>query len=113
MDKKQVRINQDETKSLLSGRTAQTAKSSKKKMNPAQMKEEKELRKRKSKFNNTTRWLPDSAFQTYFGVPAFHLYGRSNVNPVAGGINYGDNMLTHNINAESGANPPLYQQVYD
>lgn len=22
-------------------------------------------------------------------------------------------MLTHNINAESGANPPLYQQVYD
>jgi hypothetical protein len=28
-------------------------------------------------------------------------------------MNYGDNMLTHNINAESGANPPLYQQVYD
>ncbi len=112
-DKKQVRINYDETKSALSGRTAQTAKSSKKKMTPAQKKAQKELKKRKSEFDNTTRWLPDSAFQTYFGIPAFHLYGRANVNPAVGGINYGENMLTHNINAESGANPPLYQQVYD
>jgi hypothetical protein len=30
-----------------------------------------------------------------------------------GGINYGQNCLTHNINAECGENPPLYQQVYD
>ena len=71
------------------------------------------MKKRKSDFNNTTRWLPDSAFTTYFGKPAFHAYGKGNVNPTVGGVNYGQNMLSHNINAESGENPPLYQQVYN
>ena len=67
------------------------------------------LAKKKSAFNNTTRWLPDSAFTTYFGKPAFHPYGNGNTKPTAGGVNYGHNMLTHNINAECGENPPLYQ----
>lgn len=71
------------------------------------------MKKKKSQFDNTTRWLPDSAFTTYFGVPAFHLYGRANTNPTTGGVNYGDSMLTHNINAESGANPPMFQQCYE
>ena len=72
-----------------------------------------EMKKRKSDFLNTTRWLPDSSFTTYFGKPAFHAYGKGNVNPTQGGVNYGQNLLTHNINAECGDNPPLYQQVYD
>jgi hypothetical protein len=60
------------------------------------------LKKRRSEFVNTTRWLPDSAFTTYFGKPAFHAYGRGNTQPAVGGINYGDALLTHNINPESG-----------
>jgi len=39
--------------------------------------------------NSTTRWLPDSAFTTYFGKPAFHLYGKGNTNPAVGGNVYG------------------------
>lgn len=71
------------------------------------------MHRRKSNFNNTTRWLADSAFTTYFGKPAFHPYGRANTNPTVGGISYGHNMLSHNINAECGDNPPVFQQVYD
>lgn len=85
----------------------------KRKMTPAERKSANEMKKRKSEFLNTTRWLPDSSFTTYFGKPAFHSYGKGNTNPTVGGINYGQNMLSHNINAECGENPPLYQQVYD
>lgn len=82
-------------------------------MSEAERKAAAAMKKRKSTFNNTTRWLPDSSFTTYFGKPAFHTYGKGNVQPTVGGINYGQNLLTHNINAECGDNPPLYQQVYD
>ena len=94
---------------------AQSARTSmkKRKMTPAERKAAAEMKKRKSEFLNTTRWLPDSAFTTYFGKPAFHPYGKGNINPTVGGVNYGHNLLTHNINAECGDNPPLYQQVYD
>ena len=78
-------------------------------MTPAERKAANEMKKRKSEFLNTTRWLPDSSFTTYFGKPAFHSYGKGNVNPTVGGVNYGHNLLTHNINAECGENPPLYQ----
>ena len=37
----------------------------------------------------TTRWLPNSAFQTYFGKPAFENYGMGNINPPTGGLVYG------------------------
>ena len=82
-------------------------------MTPAERKAAAEMKKRKSDFLNTTRWLPDSSFTTYFGKPAFHPYGKGNVAPTVGGVNYGHNLLTHNINAECGDNPPLYQQVYN
>lgn len=91
----------------MSGKTSQTART-KNRVSTAEQKLAKELKKKKSQFDNTTRWLPDSSFTTYYGIPAFHLYGRANTNPTIGGVNYGDNMLTHNINAESGLNPPLY-----
>ncbi|CAI2363212.1 unnamed protein product [Moneuplotes crassus] len=58
------------------------------------------------------RWLPDSAYQSYFGRPAFHCYGRDNTVPSYGGHVYGDYMLTHNVNPEHGENMPKYQQVY-
>ena len=71
------------------------------------------MNKRVKELNSTTRWLPDSAFTTYFGKPAFHLYGKGNTEPTVGGNVYGHYMLTHNINAECGDHPPQYQQVYD
>ncbi len=71
------------------------------------------MKKRLNTLNSTTRWLPDSAFTTYFGKPAFHAYGKGNINPSVGGSIYGHYLLTHNINAECGAHPPEYQQVYD
>lgn len=58
------------------------------------------------------RWLPDSAYQSYFGKPAFHAYGKGNTNPTVGGHIYGHYMLSHNVNPEHGQNNPKYQQVY-
>lgn len=110
-EKKTVKIFQDQ-QSCRSGTTTRTDKS-KVKMTKAERKAAAEMKKRRSTFLNTTRWLADSAFTTYFGKPAFHTYGRGNTDPAVGGINYGHAMLTHNINAECGDNPPLYQQVYD
>ena len=74
--------------------------------------EQREMNKRRSQFNNTTRWLSDSAFTTYFGKPAFHTYGRGNTRPTVGGCMYGQTLLSHNINAECGAFPPPFEQVY-
>lgn len=63
-------------------------------------------------FYYTTRWLPNSAFTTYFGKPAFENYGYGNTNPVYGGLFYGNYMLTHNINPIDGENKPETKQVY-
>jgi len=51
--------------------------------------------------------MADSALTTYFGKPAFHAYGNSNINPAQGGLIYGDYLKTHNINPHSGDNNPL------
>lgn len=59
-----------------------------------------------NKFTETTRWLPDSAFTTYFGKPAFHAYGMGNTNPTYGGPIYGNYLLSHSINPECGTNKP-------
>jgi hypothetical protein len=58
------------------------------------------------------RWLPDSAYQSYFGKPAFHTYGKNNTKPTSGGVVYGQYLLSHNVNPEHGANKPKYQQTY-
>lgn len=71
--------------------------------------EEKALKKKVSEINSTTRWLPDSAFTTYFGKPAFHAYGKGNTNPV----DTTQAFLTHNINGVSGKQFVKYQQVYN
>lgn len=67
---------------------------------------------RLKKFYNTTRWLPNSAFTTFFGKPAFENYGYGNTNPVYGGLFYGNYMLSHNINPVDGENIPEFKQVY-
>lgn len=58
------------------------------------------------------RLLPNSAYTTYFGKPAFHAYGNGNTKPTNGGLSYGQYMKTHNINPHSGDNNPEYVQVY-
>ena len=68
---------------------------------------------RLKKLNQTTRWLPNSAFKTYFGKPIFANYGMGNVNPAYGGLMYGDYMKTHNIAPHEGSNNPQTQQVYE
>lgn len=65
------------------------------------------------KLKQTTRWLPNSAFKTYFGKPVFANYGQGNVNPAYGGLMYGDYMKTHNIAPHEGSNNPSTQQVYE
>ena len=60
------------------------------------------MKKRLAEIHSTTRWLPDTAFTTYFGKPAFHTYGKGNTAPVVGGTVYGNYMLSHNVNPESG-----------
>jgi hypothetical protein len=67
---------------------------------------------RLKKFYNTTRWLPNSAFTTFFGKPAFENYGYGNTNPTYGGLFYGNYMLSHNINPVDGENLPETKQVY-
>lgn len=53
--------------------------------------------------------MADSAFTTYFGKPAFHTYGKGNVNPTAPTSKF----LSHNINPCSNRQKAKYQQVYD
>jgi hypothetical protein len=72
----------------------------------------KTLVNRMKNFYNTTRWLPNSAYTTYFGKPAFENYGFGNTNPVYGGLFYGNYMLSHNINPIDGPNRPDEKQVY-
>lgn len=76
----------------------------------------KQLRKRIDKINaknSTTRFLPDSAFTTFFEKPAFHSYGHGNVNPTNGGVIYGEYLLSHSVNPALGkGKKPQYQQTY-
>lgn len=67
---------------------------------------------RLKRFYNTTRWLPNSSFTTFFGKPAFENYGFGNTKPTYGGLFYGNYMLSHNINPVDGENLPEEKQVY-
>jgi hypothetical protein len=74
----------------------------------AAQKAKKEQEKQMKDLHSTTRWLPDSAFTTYFGKPAFHAYGKGNTKPTVGGTVYGQYMLSHSVNPESGNNDPKF-----
>lgn len=85
-------------------------KTSKKKIFPPNP--DKEEINRIKKFNEQTRWLPNSAFQTYYGKPAFENYGMGNTHPIWGGLGYGDYLKSFNINPQRGDNKPAYDQVF-
>lgn len=57
-------------------------------------------------FKQTTRWIPNSAFTTYFGKPAFENYGRGNTKPSSGGLMYGNYLKSHNVQPHRGMNSP-------
>lgn len=56
-------------------------------------------------------WLLDSAYQFYFGRPAFHTYGKNNTNPITREVVYGQYMPTHNVSFEHSENNSKCQQV--
>jgi len=57
----------------------------------------------------TSRFLPDSSFKTYFGRVVFHNYGHRNTSPVTGGVAYGNYLATHNVNPSD--NPKTERHV--
>ena len=63
-------------------------------------------------FLQTTRWIANSAFTTYFGKPAFENYGRGNTKPTSGGLLYGNYLKSHNIQPHRGTNCPASVQSY-
>lgn len=67
--------------------------------------DEKALKLKTAEINATTRWLADSSFTTYFGKPAFHAYGKGNINPTNNHQKY----LTHNINGVTGKQKAQFQ----
>lgn len=64
-------------------------------------------------FKKNSRYRPNTAFQKYVGKPAFANYGNANTKTQLGGINYGDYMMTHNINPHRLSNNPTHPQVYE
>jgi hypothetical protein len=79
---------------------------------PAEKQQENRRVDRIKKFNEQTRWLPNSGFQTYYGKPAFENYGFRNTNPSWGGLMYGSYLKSFNINPQRGANQPKFDQVF-
>ena len=63
-------------------------------------------------FKQTTRWIPNSAFTTYFGKPPFENYGRGNTHPIDGGLIYGTYLYSHNVHPHRGKNQPKSIQCY-
>ena len=63
-------------------------------------------------FKQTTRWIPNSSFTTYFGKPPFENYGRGNTKPIEGGLVYGTYLYSHNVHPHRGANSPKCTQSY-
>ena len=76
-------------------------------------KEEREQLENYEKAISMSRWNPDTHLRSIHGKPVWHAYGQGNRKPTVGGIVYGQYMLSHNINPESGDNIPYYRQVYD
>jgi hypothetical protein len=78
-----------------------------KKLDPNNENERKMIEDRKARikeFNILTRNLPNSAFTTYFGKPAFEAYGR-------GSSHY--QKKSHNVMPHRGENYPHITQSYD
>ena len=55
-----------------------------------------------------TRGMSDTRFRTLFGKECMEAYGRNNTNEPIGGIIYGNNLKTFNINPHASSNDPKY-----
>jgi len=83
-------------------------------LDPVEDKEKLDRRKERiKKFSEQTKWMPNSAFTTYYGKPAFENYGRGNVQPTSGGVIYGNYLKTHNVNPHRGKKNPQFKQTYN
>lgn len=49
----------------------------------------KNIKEKEKELKLEGRLLPDSAYTTYWGKPAFHAYGNANTKPTVGGLSYG------------------------
>lgn len=95
---------------LFSTKTVKKAKI----LDPVLEKDKLDRRKQRiKKFSEQTKWLPNTAFTTYYGKPAFENYGRGNVRPATGGIIYGNYLKTHNVNPHRGKKNPNSKQSYN
>lgn len=65
----------------------------------------KQRKERIKQFNRETRNLPNSAFKTYFGKPAFENYG-------CGNFSGNGHLLSHNVMPHCGENHPKNQETY-
>lgn len=81
--------------------------------NPEDVARLKRRKERLKKMKNTTRWLPNTAFTTYFGKPTWGPYGYGNINPTNGGLIYGQHMLSHNVQPHRCSNNPNFPQSYN
>lgn len=108
-EQKRPKTNYNKVKSRLL-----SYKKTAKQLDPVYEKERLDRRKERIKhMEETTRWLPNSAFNTYFGKPPFENYGMKNVNPPVGGVVYGQYLLSHNVNPHKGDRQPEYVQSFN
>ena len=105
-----------QNKYLILTKKIHTRKADRKKVTKLQKKSNKNLSKRyffiHFQFKQTTRWIPNSSFMTYFGKPPFENYGRGNTKPIDGGLVYGTYLYSHSVHPHRGANSPSHVQTY-
>jgi hypothetical protein len=59
-----------------------------------------------------SRTLTDSKFQQFYQKSAPLAYGNANTNQLTGGVIYGNNLRTFNVNPHDYQNNPKYYQSY-
>ncbi|EAS00683.2 hypothetical protein TTHERM_00794090 (macronuclear) [Tetrahymena thermophila SB210] len=79
---------------------------------PADENRLKQREKRIQKFAENSRQLPNSAFTTYYGKPAFENYGNANIKDKNQAFISGNYLKSHNINPHRGETQPEYEQTF-
>ncbi|KAL4438892.1 hypothetical protein ABPG74_016612 [Tetrahymena malaccensis] len=79
---------------------------------PADENRLKQREKRIQKFAENSRQLPNSAFTTYYGKPAFENYGNANVKDKNQPFISGNYLKSHNVNPHRGETQPEYEQTF-
>ncbi|KAL4488372.1 hypothetical protein ABPG72_019222 [Tetrahymena utriculariae] len=79
---------------------------------PADENRLKQRENRIQKFAENSRQLPNSAFTTYYGKPAFENYGNANVKDKNQSFISGNYLKSHNVNPHRGETQPEYEQTF-